>query len=278
MLSKLTLIKRYKVVVTPLVTLILILFSWEYLLSLFSIPLASLLLMLLLGGGSLWANSLIIKRVTSRYRKFVSVRDSLWMTSVGVLGNSLGLPVGTGVKYYFWVVQVGLKVRQSLLGVGYFSLFSFLLSSLVVLVLSAVSSGSSALYLIACGVVAISGLLVWGVSRAIFKVDDLEVVLDFGLVVVVIALMAFLFSLPLAFYYPNIELFDIVIVSFGFIALSYLTFVSSIPVGQELLLGLVAMFFNDQFMLGVAVGLAVRMVYVLNAAAVVLLLKPSIRV
>lgn len=276
MLNSIVLLKRFKTLVTPFLIVTLAAFSWEHLVSLFAIPVASLLLMLLLGGLSLWGNSLIIRRVTSRYQKYVSTGHSLWMTSVGVLGNSLGLPIGTGIKYYFWVQKVGLKVRQSVMGVGYFSLFSFLFSTLVALALFSEREGVSELWLVTSMVLILGAILVWAVSRLLFKGSVFDVLLDFGLVIAVVLFMVALFSLPLAFYYPSIDLSDVMIVSFGFIALSYLTFISSFPAGQELLLGVVTVFFSDDFMLGVAVGLAVRMIYVINAGMVVLLLKPFV--
>lgn len=278
MLDKIRGLYRYKTAVTPMLVILLVLYSWEYLLGLLDIPLASLLLMLMLGGISLLLNSLVIKRVSFRFGRYVSVRDSLWMTSVGVLGNSLGLPIGTGAKYYFWVTRIGLKIKSALMGIGYFSLLSFGTALMVGLTL--LGSGGAFEYLwlwlsVFCAFFLAAASFV---ANFLFDGQRVAILFDWVLALVVVSAMAALFALPLAYYYPHIDVIDVFALSFGFLALSYLTFVSSIPAGQELLSGGVALLFGDEFMLGVGVSLSVRMIYVLFAGAFVLMLREKVEV
>ncbi|MGH1370497.1 MAG: hypothetical protein ACRBBW_00575 [Cellvibrionaceae bacterium] len=273
MFAKLERLKPYKVVVTPLIITLLVVYSWDYLLALFDIPIPSLLLMLMLGAISLLLNSLVIKRVTYRFRKYVSVKDSLWMTSVGILGNSLGLPIGTGAKYYFWVTRIGLKIKSSLLGIGYFSLLSFGSASIVCLGLLEHREAIDYLWLALLLFIIVFVCLAVAASVLVFDGSLSEVVLDWALAFAAVSFMSALFALPLAYYYPHIAVDSVFMLSFGFLALSYLTFVSSIPAGQELLSGAVALFLGDDFMLGVGVSLSVRMIYVVCAGVVALCSK-----
>ena len=269
-------LKRYKSLLTPLVVLLLVGLSWEYLIELTEMPLTSLLSIVVFGGLSLWANSLVIHRVTYRYRRSVSAVDSLWLTSVGVLGNSLGLPIGTGAKYYFWVVRAGLKVRQSLLGIGYFSLCSFLVSLVLALLVYTIASANGQAWLGLLSVSIVLFVLPQVLAGMLFEGRRADVIWDGGLSLLVVLLMAMLVFTPLSYYYSEISTTNILIISLGFIALSYVTFVASIPAGQELLLGTMTAFLGEQFMSGVAVSLVVRMAYVLSAAAVVMFVKPAV--
>ncbi len=225
---------------------------------------------------ALLSNSAIIYRLTIIMGKHVRINDACWMTLIGVIGNSTGLPIGSGVKYLFWHKVVGLSAAKIFKGMLYFSFICFWISFVGGLFTSIAGGyelklANVLLFLFVVGLICISLLFyriegwVWSV-KAVGMDCMFPALSAFG--------MASLFVMPIINNFPDMEVFQAYSISLFFLAITYLSFSSAFPGGQEILLGGAAKFLGEPFLLGVGLALLVRAVFIIVAAIMILGLQP----
>jgi len=212
----------------------------------------------------IFVNASILRWITTMFNNPLSNYEALLITSIGALANSAGgVPLGTALVFGVLVKKHGFELKDIFLGKVLATVLSVVSLILIVsfgFLLSKKIIHASIFIILASGMLALTYYAFRTQANTIKYLKNGCLLSILGAVFMVLA-----YCLVIDFYMPSLEYMEQIVFSGMSLLIGISSMATTVGGLQELILGLNAWFFVENFSFGVELGLFIRFCSVASA-------------